>query len=70
MDDTRPEARAVQSAVYRRMGAAGRVSIAFDLSDTVRELARARIRRQRPDFDDRAVEDELMWELYGYRRIR
>ncbi len=70
MHDTTPEARKVQTAVYRRLGGARRVEIAFELSELVRDLARARIRRQHPLFDDRAVEDELLWELYGFRRNR
>ncbi len=70
MHDTTPEAREVQTAVYRRMGGARRVEIAFELSELVRDLARARIRKQHPSFDDRAVEDELLWELYGFRRDR
>ncbi len=70
MNDTTPEAREVQTEVYRRMGGARRVKIAFELSELVRDLARARIRRRRPAFDDRAVEDELLWELYGFRRNR
>ena len=70
MRDTTPEAHSVQTAAYRRMGGERRVMIALELSETVRELARARIRRDHPDFDERAVEDELLWELYGYRRDR
>ncbi len=70
MNDTTPEAREVQTAVYRRMGGARRVEIALELSELVRDLARARIRQQHPAFDDRAVEDELLWELYGFRRNR
>ena len=70
MNDTTPEARDVRTAVYRKMGGARRVEIAFELSELVRDLARARIRRQHPAFDDRAVEDELLWELYGFRRSR
>lgn len=70
MHDTTPEAQEVQTAIYRRMGGARRVEIAFELSELVRDLARARIRRQHPTFDDRAVEDELLWELYEFRRTR
>lgn len=69
MQDTMPEAKEVQTAAYRRMGAERRVMVALDLSETVRELARTRIRNMHPDFDERAVEDELLWELYGFRRV-
>ena len=68
MHDMTPDAREVQTAVYRSMGGARRVEIAFELSELVRDLARARIRMQHPEFDNRSVEDELLWELYGFRR--
>lgn len=46
-----------------------RLEIALDLSETVRELSRVRIRKQHPDFDAQAVEVELLWELYGFRQV-
>ena len=63
------EVREVQTQVYRRMGSERRVMVALDLSETVRELARTRIRRQNPDFDEQAVRYELLRELYGFRRV-
>jgi hypothetical protein len=69
MQDTSLDAERVQLSTYRRMGGERRVMIALDLSESLRELARARIRKANSDFDDRAVEDELIWELYGYRRV-
>ena len=38
------------------------------MSQTVRNLAIGRIKKTYPSFDERAVLDELMWELYGFRR--
>jgi hypothetical protein len=38
------------------------------MSQTVRNLAIGRIKKRNPSFDERAVLDELMWELYGFRR--
>jgi hypothetical protein len=70
MQDTTPEAKQIQIEGYRRMGAQRRIEIALDLSETVRELAKVRIRKQHPDFDEQAVHDQLMWELYGFRRNR
>jgi hypothetical protein len=40
------------------------------MSDTVRELARSRIAAQHPEFDDRAIHEQLVWELYGVRPKR
>ena len=70
MRDTAPEAARVQADVYRRMGGAERVRIACELSDEVRAVARAGIRARHPELDDEAVEDRLLWELYGFRRQR
>ena len=42
--------------------------MACRMSQTIRDLALARIKRQNPSFDERAVLDELMWELYGFCR--
>ena len=69
MHDTTAEAQKVQTAILRRMGGERRLEIALDLSEAVRELARTRIRKQHTEFDRRAVEDELLWELYGIRRV-
>jgi hypothetical protein len=38
------------------------------MSQTVRSLAVQRIKKNNPSFGERAVLDELMRELYGFRR--
>jgi hypothetical protein len=68
--DTTPEAMQVQAEVHRRLGGFRKLLIACRMSDSIRDMARARIRTQHPDFDEIAVRDELIWELYGYRRQR
>ena len=68
--DTTPEAARVQAEIYARMGGTRRVSIACQMSDAVRSMARARIKLQHPDYDDSEVQDQLIWELYGVRRRR
>jgi len=68
--DTSIEAARIQSLVHRKMGAVRRFAVACDMSEAVREMARARIRAQHPDLDERAVRDQLTWELYGFRRRR
>jgi len=35
----------------------------------MRDMAMMRIRSQHPELDERGVLDQLMWELYGVRRI-
>ncbi len=70
MLDTSPEAAAAQVEALRRLGPGRRCEVAADMSDAVRELARTRIKSQHPEFDDRAIHDQLIWELYGIRPKR
>ena len=70
MHDTSREALQVQAAVHRRMGGARKFLIACQMSNSVRAIAHARIKNQHPNFDEVAIRDELMWELYGVRRRR
>ena len=66
--DTTPDALRAQTEAQRSLGAEGRFRLACQMSQTVRALAIARIKKKNPAFDDRAILDELMWELYGFRR--
>ena len=40
------------------------------MSDSVREIAKARIRAQHPNFDEDAVRDELTWDFPPLRPCR
>jgi hypothetical protein len=62
--DTSPEAWAVQLEVYRRMSGAERFEIAFDMSQLVRELALAGLRREHPDWAERDLQLELLRRWY------
>jgi len=66
--DTAPEALRVQIEAQRRLGGPGRLKLACQMSQTVRNLAVDRIKKKNPSFDERAILDEVMWELYGFRR--
>jgi hypothetical protein len=57
--DTTPESYAAQLEAYRRLGPAGRVSIAARLSADTRELARGGIRARHPDYTEEEVERAL-----------
>ena len=50
--DTSEQADAVQLAIYRRLGGAERVAIAFRLGSLVREASTAGIRRRHPDYSN------------------
>ncbi len=57
--DTTAEAHARQRDIYRRMGGAARVAVAFELSETVRNLTMAGIRRRHRAYSDEQV--TLAW---------
>lgn len=53
--DTTADAHRLQGEIYRRMGGAARVSIAYQLTETVRRLAMAGIRARHPAYTDEQV---------------
>jgi len=64
--DTSPEAFAYLIDALRRMGPQQRLRLAAEMSDEVRELAKAGIRSRHPEYSDRrlsaALEDLLLGE--------
>jgi hypothetical protein len=60
VDDTSPEAAAVQRAIWERMGPEGRLRLALRMSEDVRALAAAGIRHRHPDYDD----GDVRWALF------
>jgi hypothetical protein len=68
VQDTSAEAAQIQAAVHRKMGGVRKFLMACKMSDSVRAIARDGIRDRHPEFDEIAVRDELIWELYGIRR--
>ncbi len=74
--DTTPEAEAVHREVLHRLGPEGRVKMAFELSDSLRETICAGVRHRHPDWDERRVKldmirltigDKLFREVYGQK---
>lgn len=68
--DTSPEAQAVQDAVYRKLGAYGRVETAFRLTATARALTEAGIRHRHPDYSDAQVNAAVARLLLGDDLVR
>lgn len=60
MTDTSPEAVSIQAGIHRRLTGAQRLALAFELSEMVRELCLARLRREHPDWSDRELKRELL----------
>jgi len=54
----------MQIESYRRMGPSGRFAVAAKLTNLVRELSRAGIRKRHPDYDAEQVSRELVWIMY------
>ncbi len=76
--DTTAEAQAKEFEILRRIGPAGRLAMAFELSDNLRSLVEAGVRYRHPEWDDRSVEcevmrlmigDDLFRKAYGENRI-
>ena len=70
LDDTTPEALAVQFRILRRMGAAGRAAMTFELSNTLRSLVEAGVRHRPPHWDDGTVEREVIRLMIGDELFR
>jgi hypothetical protein len=65
--DTTPEAAAVQEEAYRRLGAIGRLKIAFDLTNLVRALSEAGIRKRNPEYTAEQAIEALSRQIYPAR---
>jgi hypothetical protein len=66
--DTSATALREQTLAQRRLGGAGRLRTACMMSQSIAELAKARIRTRNPGFDEQAVLAQLVFERYGIRR--
>lgn len=66
--DTSPDALRAQTEAQRRLGGAERLATACRMSQAVRELALARIKSRQSMPDGRQALEQLMAELYGFRR--
>lgn len=65
LDDTTPEALAVQLRELRRIGPAGRAAMTFELCDNLRSLVAAGVRHRHPQWDDQAVKRETIRLMIG-----
>jgi hypothetical protein len=63
--DTTPEAAAKEFEILRRIGPAGRLGMAFELSDNLRSLVQAGVQYRHPQWDDRKVEREVIRLMIG-----
>lgn len=54
----------MQEDAYRRLGPAGRFRIAAELTNAIRDMARAGIRKRNPEYTSEQVSKELCWYIY------
>lgn len=67
ISDTHPDAERVQIELLRRATVAQRLSMAFDLSETMLELSRQAIRRANQDAGDQELARLMVKLYYGDR---
>jgi hypothetical protein len=63
--DTTPDAHRKQIEILRKMSPERQALISFELSDNVRQIAIAGIRKMRPDFTETQIRRELLRRLVG-----
>lgn len=65
LTDTAPDVRRAQESAWRGLGAEGRVRLMFQMSDELREVALAGIRRREPDLTETEARGRLLRTLLG-----
>ncbi len=65
LTDTAPDVRRAQEFAWRRMGAEGRVRLMLQMSDELREVALAGIRRREPGLTETQARGGLLRTLLG-----
>ena len=63
--DTRSEARAVQREVQGQLGGAGRVELAFEMSEQARQISIAGMRSRDPELSQAAARSRLLRRILG-----
>jgi hypothetical protein len=58
--DTTPEAQAVQLDIYRSMSGEQRLLLAFEMCEFARELNRARLRSEHPEWSQAQIGREVL----------
>ena len=68
--DTDSDAHAAQMRVYRRIGPAGRVRLAMQMSEEARALALEGIRRRHPDYQTDELQTALLVMFLGEELVQ
>jgi hypothetical protein len=65
--DTTPEAAAIQVEIFRRKTPEERMRMAFEMSDSMRNLALLGLRSRHPELNENELKRELMGIMYGFK---
>jgi len=60
ISDTTPNAKAVQLEIHRSMTGEQRLILAFEMCEFARELNRARLRREHPEWSEAQINREII----------
>ena len=66
LPDTHREADAIRQEYFRRMKPEERLSLALEMSDSLRRVALEGLRRRRPELSDEELSCELLRLMYGF----
>ena len=66
MSDTHSDASAVQREIFRRMSTEQRMLMALEMSESMRDVARAGLRSRRPELDEDSLSRELLRIMYRF----
>jgi hypothetical protein len=66
--DPSPEAAAVQEEIFRRMTSSQRLRLALEMSESLRNVALARLRSRQPELSAEECSRELLRIMYGFAR--
>ena len=68
--DTTRSAAELQDEIHRRFSAADRLRMAIEMSEFARSLSRAGLRSRRPELTESELDQEMLFQLYGFRAAR
>jgi hypothetical protein len=66
ISDTSPEAAAVHAEIFRSMTTAQRLRLALEMSESMRVVALAGLKRRHPELNEKELSRELMRIMYGF----
>ncbi|MDP9194883.1 MAG: hypothetical protein M3P06_24575 [Acidobacteriota bacterium] len=68
--DTTRSAAEIQDDIHRRFSPADRLRMAMEMSEFARSLSRAGLRCRRPELTEAELDEEMLFQLYGFRAAR